>query len=316
MRFSGVTRFNESGPYAPILATRPAPLYHVNMKLSLFIPVLSLLMTACAAAQTPAASASASASGGADDPAISLLDRLETRGTKLKTYQADVTYTREQQLLGDQQIRTGTLAYQSAQADPTPTPARFAVRFTKLVVNEALRDHPRNYIFDGTWLAEVDPENKQFIRRQVAPGSKEPGNKEPGQTYDPLQLGQGPFPLPLGQKREQVLAIFHAVLVDSTADDPADTLHLKLTPRTDEKTGKPLSNFTTVNIWYDKTSLLPVKIVTEDDSQNMTTVKLADAKADQLPAEQADELFDTSPPAPGSGWKVEIKPYTEEGTGG
>ncbi|MFA7236750.1 MAG: outer membrane lipoprotein carrier protein LolA [Phycisphaeraceae bacterium] len=301
------------------------------MKPTLFAVTLSLLMTACASAQTPTpgtpttpastspagGGASGGGTSGGADPAITLLDRLEARGAKLKTYQAHVTYTREQPLLGDQQIRTGNLAYQSSQTDPTPTPARFAVRFTKLVVNEALRDHPRNYIFDGTWLAEVDPENKQFIRRQVVAPPK-PGQSDsaaPG-SYDPLQLGQGPFPLPLGQKREQVLAIFHAVLVDSAADDPADTLHLKLTPRTDGKTGKPLSNFTTVNIWYDTTTLLPVKIITEDDSQNMTTVKLADAKVDQLTAEQAAELFDTAPPATGGGWKVEIKPYAEEGVGG
>lgn len=294
----------------------------MDMKITSWLFAVALLLAGCAladtsnpptatAADTPAEPAT-DPDAASTDPAIALLDRLETRGSQLKTYQAKVTYIRTQPLLGDEQVRAGTITYQSPPRGNTTSGGKFAVRFTHLLVNEALRENRRSYIFDGTWLAEVDPENKQFIRRQVvAPGSK----SAQGESFNPLALGQGPFPVPLGQKRAQVLGMFHATIIAPTDDDPADTVHLHLTPRVDKKTGKPLSRFATVDIWYDKTTLLPVQIVTEDDSQNITTVKLKDAQVDQLTAEQAAKAFDTAPPPQGSGWKVEIKPYEQEEAG-
>jgi len=233
-----------------------------------------------------------------NDPAVRLLDRLEQRGRTLKSYQARVTHTKEVGLTGDTQLRIGSIDY---HAGP---PARFRVLFTHLVVDDALRARPWQFIYDGQWLAEVKPDEKQFIRRQIVP---------PGETYDPLQLGEGPFPFPIGQKRDEVLRMFHVKHLEPTSDDPADTEHLRLTPRTHPETDKPTSDFTTVDIWYDAASLLPVKIVTyEAESDSTTTVELVDGQVDKIGADAAAAMFDTAPPPAGSGWRVEIKPLESD----
>jgi len=230
----------------------------------------------------------------ANDPAVQLLDQLEERSKSLESFQSKVKYTREQGLLGDSQIRIGTIDYHLGP------PSRFAVRFTHMIDNDALRQRPVAYIFDGTWLAEINEDDKQFIRRQIV---------APDETYDPLQLGEGPFPFPIGQKRDQVLRLFQVELIEPTDDDAKDTKHLQLTPRVHPETGKPTSQFTKVDIWYDADSLLPVKVVTyEQEADNTTTVELVAPTVDEIDAQDVDEMFNTTAPAAGAGWNVQIKP--------
>lgn len=257
--------------------------------------VLLIVAPACrgAAAETGATTVVAD-----DDPAIVLLDKLEARGQRLRSYQARVIYVREQGLLGDTQTRLGSIDY---HAGP---PARFAVAFTHLVADGVRREQPRRYVFDGTWLAEQITDEKRFIRRQIV---------APGESYDPLKLGEGPFPFPIGQQRDEVLHRFRAGVIAPGEDDPTGTTHLQLTPRTNPDTGKPTSDFTTVDIWYDDQTLLPVKVVTyEQEADNTTTVTLDKARIDQISDEQVKTMFDTTPPKLGTGWQVEIKPLERE----
>ncbi len=237
------------------------------------------------------------------NPAITWLDKLEAAGRKIRSYQAKVVYDKEQGLLGDRVIRMGTVTYLAASpAAPTKpaTPACFAVRFDNMVVGTALRKRPRQYIFDGTWLVERHEKQKVFIKRQIV---------APGETYDPLKLGSGPFPLPLGQKRAEVLRLFNVAMIDAAKDDPANTIHLKLTPRLNPATGKPTSTFTRINLYYNRTTLMPVKVMTVDESENRTTVKLSDTQVNKLDAKGAAVLFDTTTPPTGADWKVEIVPW-------
>ncbi len=253
--------------------------------LAIFIAAMGI--AAGAAAQT------AAPHDGTDPNVVALLDRLEARGRSLHSYQASVVYTREQGLLADSQTRIGRVVYQAADAN-TGRPPRFAVRFESLIVDDALRKRPRAYLFDGRWLAEVHADSKQFIRREVT---------RPGETYDPLKIGEGPFPLPLGQKRREVLDLYHVTRIDPNDGDPNDSTHLHLEPRGEA----PHSDLTQIDIWYSNQTLLPVKIATADDAENLTTVWLRDAKVNQLAGNDLDEQFDTTPPTK-PGWKVEVIP--------
>lgn len=240
-------------------------------------------------------------------PVEQLLDRLEKRGKELKSLQADFIYRRTQGLLGDVQVRLGALAHARQPK------SRFAVRFTRRVVNQALRDDKQHFIFDGSWLVEKTFANKMFIKRQVV---------APGQTFDPLAIGQGPFPMPLGQKRKQVLKLFNVEKIDPAKDLeesdaaklPEKCIRLKLIPKVDPKTGKPAVEFERVDLWYDAQTLLPVMVRTADESENQTDVILRNIVVDKLDKKAAAEWFDTATPKPGSGWRVQIKPWDKGDT--
>lgn len=256
-----------------------------------------------------------------------LLRALERADADLVTLTASVVHDLEAGFEGDRQVRVGTMKFRVDPREPGRPPLRrFAVEFRKLYVGLRVEEDPRLYVFDGTILAEMFPKEKLCIRRQVV---------GPGEDFDPLRIGQGPLPIPIGQRREDILARFEAELLPPAsgvaATDPTKlgeeerdratqqarfvegTQQLRLTPRpgADER-----ADFAEVRIWYrrDRATgrLLPVmvravKATDGEERGDATTVQLLDIKVnDQAPISQGE--FSTEIP---SGWDGHLQDWRE-----
>lgn len=235
-----------------------------------------------------------------DDQVHQWLDRLEQRGQQIETFTAAISYLREDELTGDRQTRTGRVWYAAAEPDDDE-PARFAVHFDQLVVDGALRRQDRHFIFDGEWLVEKEADRRIFQKRQVV---------RPGQTFDPLRV-DGPFPLPIGQKREEVLARFNVALVEPEEADEENLVHLRLTPRDDVPRRRGEAEFDVIEIWFDRERLLPERVETRE-GHNRTVVALHGLAVDEADRQELAERFDVEPPPPGSGWRVEVTTFDEQ----
>ena len=189
--------------------------------------------------------------------AADLLDQLESADEDLKSLDADILYERVFGLEGDVQERRGKLYYVDTKArtpdgKPGAGSRKFAihVQWLKLGRQEPMRqDHLM--IFDGEWLVEKQAGEKQIVKRQIT---------RAGQGFDPLKVGEGPFPLPIGQKRQDILSRFDAVLLKPTeglvANTPAmqkqldkfveGTHQIKLTPRQHD----PNAELSEIRLWY------------------------------------------------------------------
>lgn len=236
----------------------------------------------------------------AADPVVDWLDQLEARGKDLRSLAADAVYIKSNELTGDE-VRTGKVDYR-APAPPEHPSARFVVDFQRLIVDNAARNVRREFIFDGSWLVEKDHERRFFQKRQIV---------APGETFDPLDI-DGPFPVPIGQKRAEVLARFDVTIVE---DDDAEAitkslkldappLHLRLVPKADGKV-EGQKKFERVDLWVDRDKLVPVKVQTREGAVT-TTVTLRNVVLDGA---EGDDAFDTTPPKAGAGWRVEISPW-------
>ena len=233
------------------------------------------------------------------NPAVQWLDKLEVRGREIRSFRADIVFDKSDELLKDRVTRTGELSYLAGEREGTAAAnhPRFAVIFRQLIADGKLRNEMVEFIFDGEWLVEKDHKHKRFEKRQVvAPQDKG--------KIDPLSI-DGPFPLPLGQKREQVMRRFDATVV---SEDDDGKLHLRLIPRPDAPMLRDQKKFDSVEFWFDRQSLLPVKVVT-DEGAVVTTVTLSNPRANDLDEHKAAELFRTDPPK--GGWRVEIKPWND-----
>lgn len=226
-----------------------------------------------------------------DNPAYAWLDRIEARGDEIKTLRATIIYDRRQGLLGDQQVRRGSLSYDAGR--PPDTPRRFDIHFDRLLLDGQLRQQDRRYTFDGRWLAERDGDAKVFIRRElVAQGE---------QGRDLLAMGEGPFALPLNLNRKAVTQRFTVALIDTTADDPENSIRLRLTPLPDIRVEQDQIDF-----WFDRDTLLPIMVHTLDDAEaeDQTIIRLRDVRVDP---DIDEKQFNTTPPAE-PGWQIEINP--------
>ncbi|MDH3582846.1 MAG: outer membrane lipoprotein carrier protein LolA [Phycisphaerae bacterium] len=234
----------------------------------------------------------------ADPQVIDWLDRLEARGKHIRSFEANITYKKENTLLASREIRMGDVAYLAAGPEAQP-PARFAIRFRQLVVDDALRQDVRDFIFDGRWLVEKDHAKRLFLKREVV---------GPGQKFNPLQV-DGPFPLPLGQKRRDVLARFQVKLVEGETDQDPPPLHLRLTPRPNVPRVEGHKRFKQIDLWFDRETLLPVRVVAQESANVQTTVKLAGARTNHLSKTETADRFTTRAPAEGQNWRVEVTPW-------
>ena len=206
-------------------------------------------------------------SASVDPNVVRILDALEAAGEKHATIQADVFHRVVMRMSGDSEERTGHVGFQR-QAGKTP--ASFYIRFDTLRqgAGQRIKDEVE-YAFDGEWLTEAKHRIKSMTRWQVVPE---------GQQADPLKLGKGPFPVPFGQKTEDVLRHFAASTRPPTPSDPNNTDYVSLVTRDEYKNDL---SFLRLEMWVDRATRLPVKLVTADKNKDVTTVVFSKVQTDE-----------------------------------
>ena len=233
------------------------------------------------------------------ETADDLLARLERSASDLRDFQAGVTYWKWDSVLERDEIRQGEVVY---QVDPVNGTKRFAILLERLIVGNRARTLRKHYVFDGTWLVEIDHDSRMFIKRQIVP---------PGKRFDPLKLGEGPFPLPIGQTRDEVRARFEVERLDRPRNETlAKRLSgkrvdgLRLVPKPHTPQAKDIRE---VEIFYDAATLLPVGISLREIDGDRKTVVLQDVQrnagvdAGKLSIEEPD-------PAE---WHIDVQPWPQ-----
>ena len=196
-----------------------------------------------------------------------ILDGLERAGREYPQIAADIRYHVDQPMTGDTELRTGSVKFQRASED---NPSRFYVDFETLKLGEGatLRDRVE-YAFDGRWVTIAKHRITQMTRFEVA---------AEGESVDAFKLGEGPFPVPFGQEAEAMRQTFEISLLPLRSDDPEGTERLLLIPRPERQEE---IKFTRIELWVDRATDLPVRIVTRDTNRNLTTVDFAGIDTDR-----------------------------------
>ena len=184
---------------------------------------------------------------------------------------ADVSYTRTDPILDRREIRTGKLLFRMVDGK-----REAAILFDTLIIGRRRETKQKHYIFSGRWMAEVDHDKKQFIKRElVAPHEKE---------IDPFGLGGGPLPLPIGQSKESVLKKFVVTMVEEPTEGPLSKLDdnvvgLHLLPKAKDE-------WEYINLYYDPETWMPVGV----ESVAMNGIKRVSLLTNLL----VDELSDAN----------------------
>ncbi len=190
-----------------------------------------------------------------------VLDALDARGKQLTDMVANVKLSEADTALGLSSTRVGKMWLQRR----SPTDARIRVSFDKKVTNDKSVDEKIDYVLDGPWLTERNYRKRTNIRRQVL---------RPGEKLDLFKLGEGPFPLPMGQSREGVYKQFDVKQIPPAKNDPAGTVHLQLTPKSGTKLAR---KFSSIGIFVDTQQKMPVRIETLDPNEStMQTTELTE----------------------------------------
>ena len=222
-----------------------------------------------------------------------ILDALDRRGKELQDFTADVDLTDSDIATGSDSKLIGKIRMQRLGSDDS----RIRVVFDKKVVNDVARPDKSEYMLSRGWLIDRNYPDKREVRRQVL---------KPGQKMNLLKLGEGPFPLPLGQDKADVHKLFEvSKLPPAAKDDPPGTIHARLIP----KPGTQFEpKFKKIDFWVDPHSRMPVKIETIDP--NEVTTRTTELKEIRVNAGLSGPDFEL-PPIDPKQWDIHEQPFEE-----
>ena len=229
--------------------------------------------------------------------ADALLTAVERTADSLRDFRANITLETTDDVTGDTERRLGQLVF--VQEEGKPATRRFAVVFERFIDGSGRMDErPVRYIYADGWLTEADFKQRTLVRRQLA---------RAGEQYDPLKPGEGPVPLPIGQRRADVLARFDA----SLATAPDATLLLKsarpmVGVRLKPKPGMADRDLVEASVWYDAQSLVPVGVEAQRKS-GRTVVSLRDATMNGGISDAQQALLSLAENVT-TGWRVDERP--------
>ncbi|MFI5377906.1 MAG: outer membrane lipoprotein carrier protein LolA [Tepidisphaerales bacterium] len=178
-----------------------------------------------------------------------ILDALHARGQGLKDFAGDVSIVETDNLNGEQTTLRGKAWYQ----DRGEGNSRIRIVFdSKKVGDKPEKEYKQEYVLDKGWLIDRDFKRKKEVARQVL---------KPGQKINLLKLGEGPFPLPVGQPREEVLKQFDVKRIESKKEDPQGTVHVELVPKPGTRFAR---KFKKLDVYVDTKTNFPRQVNTVD----------------------------------------------------
>jgi outer membrane lipoprotein-sorting protein len=220
------------------------------------------------------------------------LDALYDVGKDLKSFTADVKLTENELVAQDVTTRTGKVWYQRKPGGDT----RLRVAFDKRTQDEVTQEQRIDYLLDKGWLIDRNYSRKLEVNHQVL---------RPGERINLLKLGEGPFPLPIGQKREDVLKQFDVAKVELATNELPDAVHIQLTPKPGTQFDR---KFSSIDVWVDYKGNMPRRIETLD--KNKMTLRGTDLQNVKLNTELSDADFKL-PEIAAQDWQRRDEPYSD-----
>lgn len=246
--------------------------------------LLLALLTATATAESPLPP---------DASVDQVLDALDARGKSLTGFVADVTLTETDEATKIDSQRAGRVWFQKREGND-----RIRVTFDQKLQGRFARPEKVEYLLDNGWLTDRDYKRSIEVKRQVL---------RPGEKINLLRLGEGPFPLPIGQPKKDVHREFEVTKGAKAPDDPPNTVHLALKPKAGTRLAR---KFNQIDVWVDAQSHMPTRIEALD--VNETTTRRTDLRNVKVNPEPAlgDRDF-ALPKIDERNWELHTEPYVE-----
>lgn len=222
-----------------------------------------------------------------------VLEALDRQGDQMKDFTADVALTEADVLTREEFTRSGTVKVQKLPDND----ARIHIIFDTRKTDARTVKEKIEYLLDKGWLTERNYRKKNQVRRQVI---------KPGEKLDLLKLGEGPFPLPIGQAKEDVKGMFDVEVLPAAPGDPPGTIHGRLKPKEGTQFER---RFKHIDVWVDPKAQMPRRIETVDvNEQTRQTTDLENVKTN---TGLGDRDFRLDEVTAKQGWTFLDEPYQE-----
>ena len=232
-----------------------------------------------------------------------MLSALEKAGDNIRTLRANVIYDRVDAVSENRERRTGQIVLtQDSQQLKSRT---LAIMFDQFIdASGHASPQTQRFVFHGGWLFEFDDARHQLIARELV---------APGEQLDPLRIGEGPVPIPIGQKKDEVLSRFEVQLAPLPEQPLLKRLvniqGLVMRPKLNAGVDPDLAE---IYVWYDLGTLMPVAVAATTKGGDQKILLLTKLELNKELDVTAKALLATDPPATtdkGAAWRRDVRPY-------
>jgi len=169
-----------------------------------------------------------------------ILAALDQCGARAHDFTAEVASYDTDPASGDTTVYRATMWYQSGGGGD------IRMRFSGFSGVEAKRDSNRiEYLIEGGWMIERNFEKRIQTEYQI---------QRPSQHMNPFKLGEGPFPMLIGQHPSEVYRQFNVV----KKFGEGEFIRLSLIPRPGTYFEK---GYSSIEVWVETSSSFPIKVV-------------------------------------------------------
>lgn len=227
------------------------------------------------------------------EPSVeAILGQLQERGKDLADFSAAIRMNEIDNATGLETVRMGHITFQ--RRSPGDDRIRVTFESEKVADGDRILRKLEYLLQDGKMWDRDYSKKSETVREVVRPGEK----------IDLLKLGEGPFPLPIGQDPAEVHRQFE-VSVEPAADDLPQAAHVVLIPKAETNLVKKMSR---IDVMVDPETHFPIRIVTTDPQQTKTqTIDLTQVKINNHLDDKAFEL----PSIEGQGWSRHDEVYQQ-----
>lgn len=203
-----------------------------------------------------------------------ILTNQQKRSDGLKDIRCDVVFTDDDKINQTQNKKSGRIVVAVRQPN-----ANFLVHFDRTEL-DGVRGRQEWYLFDGVWFFQAVERLEQVTKQRIA-GS--------GQEIDLFDIENAPFPMPFGQKKENILRNFDVRLMEPTGGDPPDTDHLICNPK---PTSRLSRRYDQLDLFIDRSLHLPKRIVvTKNNGMEISTAEFPDLSEKSINTGVNDDDF-------------------------
>ena len=225
-----------------------------------------------------------------------ILEAVDRHSESLKDFSARMRLDSMDALSEETERRFGRIYYEKM-----PEKRRAAVVFERTVDSDGrARERLEHYVYSDGILSDYDHEAKRLTRRQLV---------QPGETYDPLRLGEGPIPIPLGQRRVDIEKSFVVSLAPapktSLVKDPTRAAGLRLVPRPGTALVEK-NKIASIDLWMDRVSGSPVAVSITERDGDQVSARFMDIQLNTGIDEKGERWF-SAPEVDPKEWRIEVR---------
>jgi outer membrane lipoprotein-sorting protein len=225
-----------------------------------------------------------------------ILDRVDAQSSALENYSARMRLDSRDALSDETERRFGQIYF-----EVKPPKRRAAVVFQQTIDPSGRgRNRLEHYVYSDGVLSDYDHEAKRLTRRELV---------RPGESRDPLRLGDGPVPIPFGQRKDDIVKAFQVTPgpapPSELVKDPTTVAGLHLVPRPGTLLAER-GRMSSIDLWLDRATASPVAVVIHESDGDRVSAKFSSPSINAGLDDESRRWLD-APQVDPRDWRIESR---------